>query len=646
MGVASRVWIRRGERPPIHAAGADRRITPALVIFLLIGLLLGLAIAYVVQVRFLTRPTPTLPPLPGRPVATTRGPIVVTVAAAGVVVPERQARLAPKTAGTLVDLRVKAGDTVTAGAVLAKVDAAKLQSKLDDARSQQREAQLNLDKLKAGPRPEEVTSAEAQVQGAQARLAGTVAGPPLPDLAAAQAQANTAAATLRNAQARVDTLTGGHAPPELREAAGEASRAAADLQRAESQLARVKTGGSLDEVKAQDTLVTEARRAVTRSLAGRNLACIRAGGACEAARAVLTTAQATLSQAEAKLQALKTPATQPAIDAAQAEVEKARAAVQSANSRTARVQSGGIPASPDELRQAQAALEQASAEHAGAQAKVEAARQGPKAEDVQLAQSQLVGAQAQLALKRQPTTSHDLALAQERVTRADVGVRDAQGDLDGATLIAPFDGIVTTVNAAVGEQVGPTPVLTLVDPRGLRVEVGLDDADVRRVAVGSPARVTFTPMPDQQHGAKVASIAAEPTIQGGLPRYAVTLTLDDQSVISRPGTAADASVLIAQKENALLVPARAVARSGDERLVATVVDGRPEVRAVQTGLRNEQWVEVTDGLKEGEEVLSPIPATLPGLNRARALPLPTVAIPTPTDSLIPDFPLLRLPGRS
>jgi HlyD family secretion protein len=653
VGVATRMWVRRGARPPIHAPRAERRITPGLLLVLLLGLVIGATGAYAITLRAQANRASLAaapPQIPGLPVAVKRGPIVVTLPAAGAAVPERQAKLGPRVPGTLTEVNVKPGDTVRTGDILARVDATKLQSKLTDAQSQQREAKSKLDQMKGGPRPEEVTQAEASVQGAQAKLADAVTGPPAPDLAAAQAQANAAAATLRSAQARVNTLTGGKAPPELQDATREATKAAADLQRAEGQLGRVKTGPSLDEVKAQDVAVQEAKRVLTRELSGRNLACIKAGGLCEAAKAAFLTAQATLSQAEAKLQALKTPATATEIDAATQQVETARQAATQANSKVSRLQSGNV-GTPADLRQAEAAVEQATADHEAAQAKVEATRQGPKAGEVQSAQSQLVGAQAQLALKRQPNTAQDLAQAEERVNRADIAVQDAQRDLDGATMVAPFDGIVTSVTGVVGDQAGPGAVLTVIDPRGLRVEVGLDEVNVRQVAVGAPARVTFVPAPDRQYPAKVIAIAGEPTTQNNLSRYAVTLGLDDQSSVSRPGTSADASILVAQKDNVLLVPVRAVGKVGEERAIVVLANGKPEVRQITTGLRNDQVVEVSGTIREGEEVLVPAPtlllnqARLKGLGAPGGLAIPTVlAVPTaPSELKLPGGVTLPIP---
>ncbi|HZR01504.1 MAG TPA: efflux RND transporter periplasmic adaptor subunit [Chloroflexota bacterium] len=646
MGVATRVWMRRGARPPIHAAGAERRITPGLLLALLLGLTIGIAGAYVVTLRLPRPPAVTAPSLPGLTTPARRGPMVVTLQAAGMTVPDRQARLGPRQPGTLTEVDVKPGDAVQAGAVLARTDTSKLESKLEQAKSDQRAAQLKLDQINAGPRPEEVTQAEANVQGAQAKLADAVAGPPAPNLAAAQAEANAATAQLRSAQQKLDVLTGGKAPDELRQAVAESAKAQAELQRAQGQLSRVTTGGTIDEQKAQTAVVQELRRTLQAQLAGKNLACAHAGGACEAAKAAFTKAQQELSAAEAKLQALKTPGTQQEIDAATAQVEQARQAAQQANLKVQRLQSGNLPTDA-EIKQAQAEVEQATAQRDAAQAKVDAMRQGPSAGQVQQAQSQLIGAQAQLALKRQPTTPQEVAMAQEQLRKADIAVKDAQADLDGATIVAPFNGVVASVNANVGDQVGSSPIITLIDPSVIRVEIGLDETEVRRIAVGSPARVTFVPTPDQVQTAKVTSIAADPTmLPSGLARYSVLLTLDDQNAVPRPGTGADVTVLVAQKDDTLQIPASAVARVGGDRLVAVVVDGKPEVRPVKVGMRTDQMVEVTDGLKEGDEVIVPAPQALLG-SRLGSLAIPTPpAVPTglPDASSLPASVPAKLPA--
>src|SRR5207302_2946085 len=113
----------------------------------------------------------------------------------------------------------------------------------------------------------------------------------------------------------------------------------------------------------------------------------------------------------------------------------------------------------------------------------------------------------------------------------------------------------------------------------------------------------------------------------------------------RPGTGADVTVLVGQKDDTLLIPASAVAKVGDDRLVALVAGGKPEVRSVKVGMRNDQMIEIMDGLKDGDEVIVPAPQSLLGA-RLGSLAMPTPpAIPTglPDPSSLPASIPAKLP---
>jgi Cu(I)/Ag(I) efflux system membrane fusion protein len=101
-------------------------------------------------------------------------------------------------------------------------------------------------------------------------------------------------------------------------------------------------------------------------------------------------------------------------------------------------------------------------------------------------------------------------------------------------------------------------------------------------------------------------------------------------VLPRPGTAAEVQLLVGQKENALLVPARAVARVGSERLVVVLGGAKPEARPVKLGLRTEDIVEVLEGVREGEQVISPAPQSLLTPQRLDSAIPTAVPIPIPS----------------
>src|SRR5205823_3458627 len=141
-------------------------------------------------------------------------------------------------------------------------------------------------------------------------------------------------------------------------------------------------------------------------------------------------------------------------------------------------------------------------------ARVDTLRAGAKPGDLQAAAAQVESARQQLALKRSPTTAQDVALAEEQVNQSQLMVQQAQMDLDNATLTAPYDGVVGAVSANVGEQVtSATAILTLVDPKAVRVDATVDETDVGRIALGKPAQLTFDAIAGKTFTGKVIAIA-------------------------------------------------------------------------------------------------------------------------------------------
>ncbi|GAB4230269.1 MAG: efflux RND transporter periplasmic adaptor subunit [Elainellaceae cyanobacterium] len=96
--------------------------------------------------------------------------VPLTVSANGMVEPEQWVNISPKTAGVLKELRVKEGERVSGGQVIAVMDDSNLQGQLLQAQGQLAAAQANLQRLLAGNRPEEIAQAEARLSSVQATL--------------------------------------------------------------------------------------------------------------------------------------------------------------------------------------------------------------------------------------------------------------------------------------------------------------------------------------------------------------------------------------------------------------------------------------------------------------------------------------------
>jgi HlyD family secretion protein len=532
---------------------------------------------------------------------------VANVNATGNVVVSKYSRLGMQVSGRIKELPVKSGDTVRAGAVLAKIDSAPIEVRLDQARSALKTSQLKLEQLRAGPRPEEIAQAEASIRGAQGRLADLQAGALPQEVAAAQSAADNAAAAVRQAQARRDGLFSGATAAEIATAEQVLKVAQANVDNATTNLSKLTTPNP-DELAAARTQVEKSAAAVRQARAAYDRFGWRPDAAARPEGLALQQATLDHENALAQLRLKEQPRAQD-VEIAQRAIDTAQTQVVAAQARLDQLRAG--PASED-IRAAQAAIEGAQASHQQALARVEALKQGAKPGDVQAAQSAVVQAQQQLALKRAPVLPQEIALAEEAVNQAQINVRQVQLDLDNATLVAPFDGLVTAMAIGIGEFVGTVQVrefVTLIDPRSMKIEVGVDEADIARIAVGNPAKLAFDAIPGRTFPGKVTGIATGPIVQGGLNTYIVAIHPDDGSIGIQPGMAASASVTVGQKENVVVVPSRAIKRSSAGGQTVDVVRGqRTEPRPIKTGLANAQYVEVLEGVAPGEMVV--IPATI------------------------------------
>jgi HlyD family secretion protein len=220
--------------------------------------------------------------------------------------------------------------------------------------------------------------------------------------------------------------------------------------------------------------------------------------------------------------------------------------------------------------------------------------------------------------------------------RASVGL--AEANLDKATLRAPFDGIVADLKAELGEWVSPSPpalpippVYDIIDPTSIFVSAPLDEVDTGKVRTGLPARVTLDPYPGKAFTGRVVRVA--PYVLD-LEQQNRTLEIEvefDDLEFSRtllPGTSADVEVILRKVDSVLRVPSYAILEGGR----ALVLDkGRLVGRPITTGLRNWEYAEVRDGLKEGDPVVISLDRAevKEGARAVEAPPAPGAAAPAP-----------------
>ena len=202
------------------------------------------------------------------------------------------------------------------------------------------------------------------------------------------------------------------------------------------------------------------------------------------------------------------------------------------------------------------------------------------------------------------------AAGRAAVGQAEARVVVAEVQLAFTDLRAPFAGIVADMSTEVGEYITPSPpglpippVIDLLDPASIYISAPIDEVDAERVRVGQRVRLTVDSRPDEEFDGTVARVA--PYVLDLLEQnrtVEIEVEVDDAAAMEGvlPGTSADAEVILERRDEALRVPAAAVAEGGK---VLVLVGGILEERVIEVGLRNWRFAEVLSGLAEGEKVV-------------------------------------------
>jgi membrane fusion protein (multidrug efflux system) len=160
------------------------------------------------------------------------------------------------------------------------------------------------------------------------------------------------------------------------------------------------------------------------------------------------------------------------------------------------------------------------------------------------AEADLAEAQTQVHyLKRVGTAQEHLDSAQADADRAQASLDSAKATLAQATLIAPFNGTIASVDISAAETVLPGQiVITLGDFSKFQIETtDLTERDVTNVKVGQPAKISVRAL-NKEFGGKVTDVSRISSTVGGDVVYKVTIELDDQAQGLLWGMSADVRI--------------------------------------------------------------------------------------------------------
>lgn len=177
---------------------------------------------------------------------------------------------------------------------------------------------------------------------------------------------------------------------------------------------------------------------------------------------------------------------------------------------------------------------------------------------------------------------------------------------DGAVL-ASQDGLVTSVeyDEDTATSATETQILTLYPQKQMTVTISIDETDILSLKEGQEAQVTVSSVSDDAFTGSVTSISKVADTSTGVTRYSAEVTLDREEGML-VGMTANVDVRIEGTENALIIPVDALHQNSASYYVYTGYDeeqkrytGRTDVTI---GMQNDDYVEITSGLNEGDTV--------------------------------------------
>lgn len=218
-----------------------------------------------------------------------------------------------------------------------------------------------------------------------------------------------------------------------------------------------------------------------------------------------------------------------------------------------------------------------------------------------------------------------------RTAQLDAQIATARAELAKTIVRAPFDGIVAELSLERGEWITPSPpgipmpaVLDILDPDAIYVSAPLDEVDRGKVALDLPVRISMDAYGGKAFSGRVSRIAPYIADAAEQSRTFETEASFDDAAFARtlpPGASADIEVILRGKSDVLRIPAYALLegrrvllladdcppapgiRGALARILPSGGDGCLVSRDVRIGLKNWEFAEVEEGLREGERVV-------------------------------------------
>lgn len=213
------------------------------------------------------------------------------------------------------------------------------------------------------------------------------------------------------------------------------------------------------------------------------------------------------------------------------------------------------------------------------------------------------GKQYELALIESGEKKEEIRAAAKGLTQAEIRVKKAKMALEKTKIRSPFYGIVYDIKVSPGEHVSNgSELFTLINIERIKVHATVLESEIRKMKVGREVELTFSSYPEKSFKGTVKAIS--PIVNPEDKTCKVIIDVANPGEEIKPGMHVDVEIASNIYENRLLIPQEAVLVRGGRRMAFVVENGLAKWRYIQVGFENEDFVEVLEGIEEGEQVIT------------------------------------------
>lgn len=193
---------------------------------------------------------------------------------------------------------------------------------------------------------------------------------------------------------------------------------------------------------------------------------------------------------------------------------------------------------------------------------------------------------------------------------AKFAVQAAQATLAGTQILAPADGTVLSVSAAIGDNVGSTPIIVVGDLSGLYLQTYVSEKSYQDFQVGKEADIVFDAIPAETFTGKVVQVNPGLNTSTNTPVVSGLVEMDPANSPLLIGMSAAVDVIVGRAQDAVLVPVAALHEYAPGQYAVFVMRaGKLRVDFVRVGLKDDLTAQVTSGLNPGDVVSTGLQGT-------------------------------------